>query len=442
MQRKSAKSTKSVDIQRSAIKLRYGLDDRLPLRETLLYSVQWLALSLPFVVIIGTVAATHHFSDLAQQTLYLQKATFATGLMLLGQALSGHRLTLVGGPATVLLLGIVESRASPDAIYTAIAVCGVLLAIVSALNLFSALRALFTPRVTATMVLLIAFTVTPMIVGLLTAGDAETSVARLAFATGFILVIFLTHRLLPPAGRSLLIVAGMVAGTALFSGLFGIEVSTGHQEIIALFFSGMTTPSFDIGTILSFFFCFIALSLNEIGSIQSVTPLLQPDGMEGRIRRGMAMTGIINACAGLLGAIGPIDYSLSPGAIAASGCGSRRPIFLTAAILLLVSFSPLLLGLAEAMPSTVIAGVLIYTLSGQIASGLTAAFSSRTFTFDDGLVIGLPLLAGTVVAQFPPAIIDALPAILRPVAGNGFVIGVIAVLMLDRIFRLPAQKRQ
>jgi xanthine/uracil permease len=442
MKKKQPKSPKPVHEQRSEINLRYGLNDRLPARETLLYSAQWLAMSLPFIVIVGAIAAAHHSGDSALQTVYLQKTTFATGLMLLGQALFGHRLTLISGPATVLLLGIMESRTSPDAIYTAIAVCGVLLAIVSAAGLFNALRALFTPRVTSAVVLLIAFTMTPMIVRLLTVGDAGTSNARLAFASGYVLALFLAHRLLPPAARSLLIIAGMAAGTALFFGIFGVSGAPGNRETFASFFSGIITPEFDIGTILSFVFCFIALSLNEIGSIQAITPLLRPDGMDGRIRRGMTMTGIISAIAGLLGVIGPIDYSLSPGVIAAGGCGSRFPLIPAAAILLLAAFSPAVLALAEIIPPAVVSGILIYTLSGQIASGMTAAFHGKTFTFEDGMVIGLPLLAGTVTTQLPDTIVDAFPAILRPIAGNGFVIGVIAVLILDRIFRRPAEKNQ
>jgi xanthine/uracil permease len=102
--------------------LRYGLDDRPPAGQTFLYALQWLALSLPFVVIVGTVAAAQHFDAPAARTLYLQKAAFAAGLMLLVQALFGHRLPLVAGPSSALLLGIVGSRATADEVYTAAAV--------------------------------------------------------------------------------------------------------------------------------------------------------------------------------------------------------------------------------------------------------------------------------------------------------------------------------
>jgi len=429
-------STK-ISLQENSMKLRYGLDARPPAGETLLHAMQWLAITLPFVVIAGTVVAGHHFADPARQALYLQKATFVTGVMLLGQALVGHRLTLVAGPASVLLVGILGSRVTPDAIYTASAICGLLLAIFSAAGFFGALRRLFTPRVTATVVLLIAFTMTPTIVRLLTTGSGGTTTGRLIFVSVYILALFLAHRFLPAVGRAFLIVVGMVVGAAVFSFIFDVTVSVNKQAAMASFFTGIEAPVFDIGAILSFLFCFLALSLNEIGAIQAIALILRPEGMDGRIRRGMTVTGIVNALAGLLGVIGPVDMSLSPGIIAASGCGSRFPLIPASVVLLLMSFSPAVLGVASAIPPTVVGCILIYTLSGQVAAGLSAAFVGGTFTFEDGLVIGLPLLAGTVVAHLPQAVVAEFPAFLRSVVGNGFVVGVVAVLLLDRIFSWP-----
>jgi xanthine/uracil permease len=418
--------------------LRYGLDDRPPAGETLLLGLQWLALSLPFVVIVGTVAAGRHFDDPLVRTLYLQKAAFVAGLMVLAQALVGHRLPLVAGPSSALLLGILGTRASADAVYTAAAVCAVVLAVVSAAGLFGALRRLFSPRVTAAVVLLIAFTITPTIVRLLLAGPGGTVAGRLSFAAVFVLALFLAHRVLPVAGRSLLIVAGMAAGGAVYYGLFGAGAADGDFATAATLFSGITSPAFDAGAIVSALFCFIALSLNEVGSMQAIVPQLQPEGMEGRIRRGMTVTGAVNAAAGLLGTIGPVDYSLSPGVIAASGCGSRFPLLPAAALLLLAAFSPAALGIAGAIPQTVVGAILVYSLSGQVAAGMSAAFASGAFAFEDGLVIGLPLIAGTVTALLPESALAEFTPVVRSVAGNGFVVGVVGVLLLDRIFRRPA----
>ncbi len=420
------------------MKLRYGLDDRPPAAEAASQSLQWLAMSLPFVVIAGSVAAGHHTADPALRTVYLQKATFATALMILGQALFGHRLTLVAGPATALLLGILGSRTSPDAVYTAAAFCGAFLAAISAAGFFGALRGVFTRRVTAAVVLLIAFTMVPTIVRLLTEGPSGAPSARLAFAAAYVLALFAAHRLLPAAGRSFLIAAGMAAGAAGYYGIFGFpgaEEILGRPEPLAPFFSGFTRPDFDPGTIASFLFCYLALALNEIGSMQSVAPLLRPEGMEKRTRKGMTVAGIVNFVAGALGVIGPVDYSLSPGVIAASGSGSRFPLAPAAILLALASFSPAALAVVGAIPPAVVGGILVYTLSGQVAAGMAAAFEGGTFSFEDGLVIGLPILAGTVTAFLPPAALEGIPAAVRTVAGNGFVVGIVSVLLLDRAFR-------
>ncbi len=420
------------------MKLRYGLNDRPPVAETAVYALQWLAVALPFIIIIGLVSAGDHLADPGFRTVYLQKATFVTGLLLLGQALFGHRLTLVAGPSAALLLGIVGSRTSPDAIYTSVAICGLILAFISAAGFFGVLRNLFTPRVITAVLLLIAFTMTPTIVRMLTTGSGGSVAERLVFAALYILALFVAHGLLTAAGRALLIIAGMAAGTAGFWVIFGIADYAGNLTLWKPFFTGLTTPVFDTGTIISFLFCFVALSLNEIGSMQALIPLMQPEGMDGRIKKGLIMAGGVNAAAGMLGVIGPVDYSLSPGVIAASGCGSRFPLLPAACFLLLASFSPAVLGLAGAIPPTVVGGILVYTLAWQIAAGLISAFSGRSFSFEDGLVIGLPILAGTVAALLPLEVVAEFPLFFRPLAGNGFVIGVVAVLILDRVFPRPS----
>lgn len=420
------------------MKLRYGLDDRPPPVETALQALQWLAISLPFVVIASTVAAGHGPADPAWRAAYLQKAALVTGAMMLAQAAFGHRLTLVAAPSTALLLGIVGTRSEPAAVYTAIALCGAATALLSAAGLFGALRRAFTPRVTAAVLLLIAFSLTPTIVRLLTSGPGAPPDRRLAFAGAFVLALFVAHRLLPAAARSLLIVAGMAAGTVFHILAFGMPVADGAlPQRFDLFFAAPGPFRAEPGAVLSIAFCFLALWLNEVGSIQSIAALLAPGDMDRRLRRGMTVMGAVNAVAGFLGVIGPVDISLSPGVVAATGCGSRRPLLFTGAFLAILSCFPVVLGGAALVPHAVVGGILLYTLSGQVAAGLSVAFAGGAFAFEDGLVVGLPLLAGTVAAILPPDALSAFPDLIRPVAGNGFVVGVVAVLLLDRIFSPP-----
>jgi len=49
------------------------------------------------------------------------------------------------------------------------------------------------------------------------------------------------------------------------------------------------------------------------------------------------------------------------------------------------------------------------------------------------LVVGMPLILAIIIAFLPFPVIQSFPALLRPVAGNSFVVGVISVLFLEHV---------
>jgi uracil permease len=73
-------------------------------------------------------------------------------------------------------------------------------------------------------------------------------------------------------------------------------------------------------------------------------------------------------------------------------------------------------------------------MAAQIAAGLMVGQeSSAVKTFDEGLIVGVPLILGTVVAFLPDIVASGFPATLRPLITNGFVIGIVAVLVLEHL---------
>ena len=95
------------------MQFRYGLEERPPFGALLLFGLQWLAIAVPGIIIIGKVAGGLHFSAWGSQVMYLQKLCFITALTLICQVLWGHRLPLIAGPSTVLLIGVIASRGFP-----------------------------------------------------------------------------------------------------------------------------------------------------------------------------------------------------------------------------------------------------------------------------------------------------------------------------------------
>jgi xanthine/uracil permease len=187
----------------------------------------------------------------------------------------------------------------------------------------------------------------------------------------------------------------------------------------------------------AFLFCFLGLAINDLGSIQAVGSILQADRMPRRITRGIAATGAANTLAGLMGVIGPVNFSISPGIIASTGCASRRSLIPAGIALMLLAFMPRFLFYLSNIPSAVIGTLLLYIMCTQVAAGLTALVEALNDLgeprFDNALVISLPLLAAVIVSYLPKTAVAFFPIALRPVLGNGFVVGIVLALVLEHI---------
>ncbi|MDI6866615.1 solute carrier family 23 protein [Methanoculleus sp.] len=413
-----------------------GIDERPRPGLLLVFGLQWLAVSIPAILIVGRVVAGLQAEGAAIP--YLQRLFLLIAVLLVVQVYLGHRLPLVLGPATVLLVGILASLdAGSAAINTSLLIGGLLLSAIALTGFVGHLKRLFTPRVIVVVLMLIAFTLAPVILGLVTeGGNGVTATATFLFAAGFALVLFAAHGLLGGFWRSTLAVWALIFGTAAYIALFGsvspLTVDTALFALPGDLVAPLAVP--DPGVLVAFLICYLALATNDLGSIQSVGSLLAADGMDDRINRGVGVTGLGNVIAGLTGVIGPVNFSLSPGVIAATGCASRFALVPAAVGLGLMALSPRAIGYMECIPGPVIGVVLAYVMATQIAAGLVFGQESGALeTFDGGLIIGIPLLLGTLVAFLPAEVVTGLPAVLRPVLANGFVVGIVTVLGLEHI---------
>ena len=419
--------------------MKYGVNDIPPGVPLLLYGLQWWVVTLPCVVIMGVVTARLHYADAAAQIWYIRKLFAVMGVATTVQVLAGHRLPLVIGPASTLLVGLIASLASGvDALYTAILLGGAVLAVAGFANLLAKLRYFFTPRIVAVVLILIAFTLSPTILRLIAgdgggAGDAFT----LCFALGMVFALVIINDKLKGAAKSLTVLIGMAGGTLAYCLVRGVPA-------LSLPVDGggplpwTISPAFDPGTLLAFVFCFLALTINELGSIEAVGQMLKADGMQGRIRRGVGLTGVANMASGSLGVIGPVDFSLSAGVIAATGCASRFTLVPAGIGLAACAFSPTFVAVLGAIPGPVMGALLLYLMATQLSSGLSMLVAEKGVTdFSSGVIVGLPLMIGLVVAFTPVPVFGAFPEMLRPVIGNGFVMGTLAVIILEHgVFRL------
>ncbi len=418
--------------------LRYALDDWPPLSQTVLFGLQWAAIVIPSIIVLGHVVATLQFAEFTDRTPYLQKLFIVTAVTLVIQVLWGHRLPLIAGPATVLLIGVIASQGFPAGdIYTAILIGGVLLAVLALTGLFAQVRRVFTDRVIAAVLLLIAFTLAPTILTLLIAqGSGVQPLPNLVFGLLLLAGMFALHRWLPGIWRATLVVWTMLFGSLLYFLIFPGTSHASYQAQEWMSFGFLANldfrPTVNPGVLISFLVCYLALAINDLGSIQSMNRLLEVQDMDRRIFRGITVTGICNVLSGCLGVIGPVDYSLSPGVVMSTGCASRFTLIPAAVIVGVVGLSPAAIAFLGGVPSVIVGCVMLYILTSQIAAGLLVANQDRGFQFEDGLVIGLPVLLGTVISFLPTDVLTTFPVVLRPILGNGFVVGTVGAFLLDR----------
>ena len=426
--------------------MKYGLNDFPPRGAFLLYGLQWWVVTLPCVVITGVVTARLHYADLPAQVWYIRKLFVVMGGATVIQVLFGHRLPLVIGPATALLVGIIASLSSGvDALYTAIFCGGALLALAGFANLLAAVRRFFTARIVAVVLILIAFTLSPTILRLITTNAGSGGGAfTLCFALVMVFGLVLINEALKGAAKSLTVLIGLAGGGVAYCLFQGFPSLTDLSATGAADFSWFISPVFEPGTLLAFAFCFLALTINEMGSVEAVGRMLQADAMDGRVRRGVGVTGLANMACGSLGVIGPVDFSLSAGLIAATGCASRYTLLPAGLGLMACALSPSFIMVLGAIPGPVMGALLLYLMATQLSSGLSMLVSSKGVTdFSTGLIVGLPLMLGLMIAFAPGTVFDAFPQMLRPVIGNGFVMGTLAVIVMEHVvFRNAGTERK
>ncbi len=424
--------------------LRYKVNDRPPLLVNLMFGLQWFIISVTSTIILGKVAAGMHFADPGIQVTYMQKLFFLMGLSMFIQVLWGHGLPLVTGPSAALMVGIIAGMGRGiDSIYTAIAIGGLFLVLLNITGIFARLTSLFTSRVVACILILIALSLTPVIIGLVASpvlpngvDSSNSFFFNLAIALFLLLFMIVADQKLKGMLKTTMLVWAILGGSFLVYWRIPSQVVQMPDQLSASmnFFRHVhLSPTFDSGVVLAFVICMIALAINDLGSMHAVGRVVNTSDMEGRVKRGIFATGLCNIIAGGLGVLGPVNFSFSAGIIASNGNGSRFSLIPAALGMIILALFPCLLAVMWAIPKVVVGTVLLYVMSTQLSAGFLTAFSSKSFTFQDGMILGVPAMICIVVSYLPPEVKQSFPGLLVPILGNGFVVGGAVALILEHL---------
>lgn len=418
------------------MKLKYNIDDRLPIGQMALYAMQWFILAVAVVATSVFVAQ----GTPGEKLFYAQKLFAVMGITGLVQVLWGHRMPLVVGPAAVLLVGVLSSLgagACVSAIYTSIAIGGVLVSLLTFGNMLRFVQRLFTPRIVIVILMLIAFTLSTVIKGLVFPAGASEGVHLfgLVFAVVGCLAMVVMNRTLKDVAKSLVIPIALVVGSVAYYLIFPMpESAESAVSLRGLFLSDVEVSA---SLVVAFVICYIALLINDIGSIESLGRMLNLEGMDSRLKRGVRITGAMNIVSGAMGVLGPVNYSMSPGVIASTGCASRWALVPATILLALCALWPDLIWVLLNIPNPVIGVILLFLMGTQLAAGLEMTHNTKSVqSFADGLTIGLPIMVALLFQMMPRGIV---PSVIEPLVGNGFAMGVIMVIVMEHLINRPAK---
>lgn len=321
-------------------------------------SLQWMVFILAGSLVAPIAIGDAFGMTQAETADLLQRSFLIIGVSAILQVLFGHKLPINEGPAGLwwgvftVYAGIVASGAltASDGLQQLTAgmlISGVLFFLLGAFRIINSIRALFTPLVTGTyLILLVSQLSGSFIKGMLGIGYLqENADAKVAIASLFILVLSIVlGKSRVKWLRSYSILISLILGWGLFK-LLNLTKETVHSnEIFALpELLAWGIPQLSAGTVLTSLFVGMLLLTNMVASINVVEKAYESENQDYKhinYNRSSIMMGLNTWIAGLFSAVASVPISGASGFILTTKMFSRLAFIMGNALIILISFFP------------------------------------------------------------------------------------------------------
>jgi uracil permease len=343
------------------------------------------------------------------------------------------------GPASALLLTFtILAPRGLEAIQGGLIFGGALLILLVLSGLLGHAIRFFTPNVVGVILMLIALGLLPLFLRFMSGQetpDARADPVIFTISLGLVFLMATLSYRLKGFLQTIALLVGMGVGSLMFLFLGRLDW---HSLTTASWMSLPSRwipsrPEFHWSGWLAFASAYLAVVVNSLGSIQGIANITDPHRLPRSIRRGILVNGAAGVCCGLVGVLGMVSYSTSPGVVLANRVASRYVMVYCGGLLAAAAFVPKLAALLSMIPEPVVGATLCVAMGGQIGVGMNIVTSSRKLESRDYFVVGLPLLLGTMVGFLPPEMMQSVPGALQVFLGNGLIVGIFMVLVLEHV---------
>jgi len=420
-------------------------------------TLQWLAFALTNTIPVPfVVAAALHLSPAATAAL-AERIFLVTGVMSLAQALVGHRLPIVEGPAGMwwgvfVSLGLLAPAVGMseahlrEALEFGMVAAGALLALAAVpRRVIRALLSLFTPAVTGGLMILLPAQIAPSIAAALI--GSPPSLPRLAVGAATFLAVALGAVFGRGVLRSTSLLLGVAVGTVLWwaIGLPFTPLARGPALALPGVFA-WGAPRVLPGVLLPCILTAVLLLSNVLAALRAMAAVQgEPVGPEA-VRRAILVNGASIVVSGLLAVPGAIPYASNAGFLSLTRRFERLPFLLFAALLALLGLVPAVGRLVVALPAPVVYAGLLAAMAQLLAIGV-ADLAKEGLGLTRSLLVTAPILLGIGIMGVPEATWRGLHSPMSFLVGDGMIVGLLLLLLLRPLARLgppddgPAQER-
>lgn len=363
----------------------------------------------------------------------------ATLLQLTVNKFFGIGLPVVLGCAiqAVAPLILIGSDKGVGAMYGSIIAAGIFVVLIA--GVFSKIKKLFPPLVTGTVITVIGLTLIPVAItkmgggdaGAATFGDANNLI--LAFVTIGLIIgiqVFAKGFL-----RSISVLIGLVGGSILayFMGMMDFA-AIGHAPVFHVpqpFYFGK--PTFDIWSILLMIIISIVSMVESTGVYFALGDIVGKPIKEDDLKRGYRAEGLAVVLGGIFNTFPYTGFSQNVGLVQLSGIKTKKPIYFSAAFLIILGLFPKIGALAQIIPEPVLGGGMLIMFGSVAVQGMRM-LSKTDFTNDKNLLIIAVSLGFGLGFNVMPELFGKMPETLQMFTGNGIVMSSLAAIVLNLIF--------
>ncbi|WP_281165910.1 nucleobase:cation symporter-2 family protein [Liquorilactobacillus sicerae] len=364
----------------------------------------------------------------------------ATLLQLLRNRYFGIGLPVVLGCAiqAVEPLKMIGKEFTIGTMYGAIIVAGIFVFLVA--GQFSRIKKFFPPVVTGSLITVIGLTLIPIAVQNMGGGDATAknfgNLKNLLLAFLTVVIILAVQRWGKGFLSSIAVLVGLVLGTLLALAMGVVSLAPIAQaswfHFPQPFYFGL--PQFEWSSSLTMIIIALVSMVESTGVFFALGGILHQDIQAADLKRGYRAEGLAQILGGIFNTFPYTTFSQNVGLLQLSGIKTKRPIYWSAILLMLMGLIPKIGAFATIIPTPVLGGAMLVMFSMISVQGIRMLFEVDFNDQRNLLIVAVSIGLGLGVSVYP-TIFEFLPKTAQLFLGNGIVVASLASVLLNVILK-------